>query len=216
MYSIQQSTVEAREMAALSADACLRLNRAVAALGDKSRGAETLNLGAAYREADTKMRSTQPIDPRWKIYRDAWTFGYTPFLVTGIWAGNNDNTPMQRRGSSILAAVPIWNSFMVEAVKKYKPEKFNDPDPVTASKPMLDGNYLVNGNIHSILYYVDKNDPTGPVPQNPQNDPQFTNWETGVNGWIGTNKSSLLNSFIQQLQGIQNQLFSSSTTSTIR
>lgn len=37
-------------------------------------GAETLNLGAAYREADTKMRTTQPIDPRWKIYRDAWTF----------------------------------------------------------------------------------------------------------------------------------------------
>ena len=26
-------------------------------------------------------------------YRDAWTIGYTPNLVIGIWAGNNDNTP---------------------------------------------------------------------------------------------------------------------------
>ena len=37
MYSIKESTPEAREMAALGADACMRLNRAVMALPHKNR-----------------------------------------------------------------------------------------------------------------------------------------------------------------------------------
>ncbi len=44
MYSIKESTVEAREMAALGADACMRLNRAVMALPDKKRNDETVGL----------------------------------------------------------------------------------------------------------------------------------------------------------------------------
>ncbi|MBN8449086.1 MAG: DUF47 family protein [Candidatus Accumulibacter sp.] len=59
MYSIKQSTVEAREMASLSADACLRLNRAVAALGDKARGAETLNLCKEIEEIESKADKVQ-------------------------------------------------------------------------------------------------------------------------------------------------------------
>ena len=50
MYSIKESTVEAREMAALAADACMRLNRAVTSLPDKDRTLETVNL---CREIDT-------------------------------------------------------------------------------------------------------------------------------------------------------------------
>ena len=59
MYSIQQSTVEAREMASLGADACMRLNRAVAALGDKARGAETLNLCKEIEEIESKADKVQ-------------------------------------------------------------------------------------------------------------------------------------------------------------
>ncbi|WP_300451306.1 DUF47 family protein [Accumulibacter sp.] len=59
MYNIKQSTVEAREMAALSADACMRLNRAVAALGDKSRGEETLNLCKEIEEIESKADKIQ-------------------------------------------------------------------------------------------------------------------------------------------------------------
>ena len=44
MYAIKESSPEAREMAALGADACMRLNRAVMALPDKNRKAETVNL----------------------------------------------------------------------------------------------------------------------------------------------------------------------------
>ena len=120
-------------------------------------------------------------------YRDAWVFGYTPSLVTGVWAGNNNNDPMQKRGSSILAAVPIWHAFMVEAMKNRTPEAFTRPDPVVAQKPILAGNYLAGNQIHTILYYVDRKNPTGPYPTNPDSDPQFQNWESGVLSWAKNN-----------------------------
>mgnify|MGYP000884337422 FL=1 len=59
MYNIKQSTVEARELASLSADACMRLNRAVAALADKTRGAETLNLCKEVEEIESKADKVQ-------------------------------------------------------------------------------------------------------------------------------------------------------------
>jgi len=120
-------------------------------------------------------------------YRDAWTVGYTPSLVVGVWAGNNDNAPMQRHGSSLLAAVPIWNSFMVEALKDGSSETFNRPDPALPKKPILGGDYLAGRQIHSILYYVNRQDPLGAPPRTPGDDPQFTNWETQVLAWAEKN-----------------------------
>lgn len=44
-------------------------------------------------------------------FRDNWTMGYTPDLVTGVWVGNADYTPMvHTTGSS--GAAPIWSEFM--------------------------------------------------------------------------------------------------------
>lgn len=48
-YSIRSSTPEAREMASLAADACLRLSRAVNALGERNRAADVV---AQCREID--------------------------------------------------------------------------------------------------------------------------------------------------------------------
>lgn len=129
-------------------------------------------------------------------YRDAWALGYTPFLTVGVWSGNNDNTPMQRKGGSILAAVPIWSDFLKEALQYFSPESFRRPDPpFISSKPMLSGNYIYNpalGGIsypqtHSILYYVKKSDPLGPMPSDPYNDPQFSNWEFSTVEWAKAN-----------------------------
>jgi predicted phosphate transport protein (TIGR00153 family) len=44
MYHIKDSTPESRELAALAADACLRLNRAVITLSDKERAKDAINL----------------------------------------------------------------------------------------------------------------------------------------------------------------------------
>ena len=47
-------------------------------------------------------------------FRDNWTLGYTPDLVTGVWVGNADYTPMiNTTGTS--GAAPIWSQFMENA-----------------------------------------------------------------------------------------------------
>lgn len=128
-------------------------------------------------------------------YRDAWAFGYTKSFVVGVWAGNNDNTPMQKRGSSILAAIPIWHAFLSEALKERPVETFTKPEPNLVEKPVLQGKYIVNykadnqdyPQIHNLLFYVDKNDPQGPEPKNPESDSQFSNWEEPVIKWAKEN-----------------------------
>jgi penicillin-binding protein 1C len=128
-------------------------------------------------------------------YRDAWAIGYTPDLVVGVWSGNNNNTPMEQRGSSILAAIPIWSSFLKEALAERPLVSFNKPDPVISEKPIIRGesvtNYKVGDQIypqiHNILYFVDKRNPSGPYPANPENDPQFQNWELPVLRWAEQN-----------------------------
>lgn len=54
MYHIEDSTPESRELAALGADACLRLNRAVIALEDKNRAQESINLCREIEVIETK------------------------------------------------------------------------------------------------------------------------------------------------------------------
>ncbi|MDA1316532.1 MAG: PBP1A family penicillin-binding protein [bacterium] len=75
-----------------------------------------LNLG---RPAGAKTGTTND-------FRDAWTIGYTPTLVTGIWVGNNDNTPMNGLFGSVAAA-PIWHGFMTAALKGTQPREFTRP-----------------------------------------------------------------------------------------
>lgn len=47
--------------------------------------------------------------------RDNWTIGYTPDLVTGVWVGNADYSPMVNT-SGLSGAAPIWSQFMEFAV----------------------------------------------------------------------------------------------------
>ena len=44
-------------------------------------------------------------------WKDVWTVGYTPQIVTGVWVGNNDNTQMEGLSSS-RGAGPIWHNVM--------------------------------------------------------------------------------------------------------
>lgn len=49
-------------------------------------------------------------------YRDAWYVGYTGQLVTGIWFGNDDNTPMKSMTGGLLPAI-AWHNIMTFAQK---------------------------------------------------------------------------------------------------
>lgn len=47
-------------------------------------------------------------------WRDAWFLGYTKDLITGVWVGNDDDSPMNRVTGGGLPAI-IWKDFMTEA-----------------------------------------------------------------------------------------------------
>ena len=47
-------------------------------------------------------------------WRDAWFVGYTSHLVTGIWLGNDDNSPTKKVSGGNLP-VEVWSRFMKEA-----------------------------------------------------------------------------------------------------
>ncbi len=150
---------------------------------DIRRGLFQNSLGlTVFPEYDVALKTGTSND-----YHDAWTIGYTPSIVVGVWAGNNNNAPMQRRGSSILAAVPIWSKFMNAAISKFPKETFPRPETIIPSKPIFAGDYTHDKQLHSILFYVDRKDPTGPPPQSPESDSQFLNWETGVDTWAKEN-----------------------------
>ena len=127
-------------------------------------------------------------------YRDAWTIGYTPNIVVGMWAGNNDNTPMEKRVSGLIVG-PAWSEVMRYALTKAPPASFTRVDGgYTSSKPILNGiwqggDYSGGGvvcNPHSILYWVDKNNPTGPSPRGGSDDPQLRYWEYPVQLWAAS------------------------------
>ena len=124
-------------------------------------------------------------------YRDAWAFGYTPSLTVGVWAGNSDNKPMEHQGGSILAAVPIWSAFMKEALKNRPFEPFPRPASIVTDKPILNNQYLINNEVHTILYYVNKHNPLGALPAYPDQDAQFKNWEQPIIEWLQKNQSVL-------------------------
>lgn len=114
-------------------------------------------------------------------FRDAWTIGYTPSLAVGVWVGNNNNAEMTQEGGGVSAGGPIWKEFITEALKDKPIEQFQKPAPLFMDKIMLNGSYMnENGEIHSILHYVDKNNPHGPIPLNPAQDSQYNNWEGAV------------------------------------
>ncbi len=146
-------------------------------------------------------------------FHDAWTMGYTPSLVAGVWVGNNDNAAMTRGADGALVAAPIWHNFMQRALATSTVESFPSLPPNTATKPMLTGQSLqttvnidkVTGKLateltpsdmivqqtyheaHCELYYVDKDDPRGPAPSDPTQDPQYANWESAVQDWVKRN-----------------------------
>ncbi|HRT11149.1 MAG TPA: penicillin-binding protein [Patescibacteria group bacterium] len=151
-------------------------------------------------------------------YKDAWTIGYTPSIITGVWVGNNDNKSMSKGADGSVVAAPIWQNYMNRILTGTPVETFKKPEIEDTGKPVLDGVIptttvvkvdKVSGLLatsstppdmiredrywqgHCILYYVDRENPRGPAPTNPEADPQFAPWEAGVKSWAEKQKLNL-------------------------
>jgi len=82
----------------------------VARLHDMLSAVITLGTGKAAqigRPAAGKTGTSQD-------FRDAWFIGYSAELVTGVWFGNDDNTPMAKVTGGGLPA-RLWRDFMLAA-----------------------------------------------------------------------------------------------------
>ena len=149
--------------------------------------------------------------------RDAWTIGYAPQIVTGVWVGNNDNTPMKKGG--VALAGPIWNAFMIEALRDFTDDEFEKPNlsynptlpPIlrgiwqggesffidkisgklaTDHTPLEAKEERTLTNVHSILYWIDKKDPTTFLLGGNTADSQYEHWEISVTDWWEKNKDT--------------------------
>ncbi len=59
-------------------------------------------------------------------FDDNWTVGYTSDFVVGVWAGNDNNTPMVNV-TGVDGAGPIWHQTMLLAEQGYQVQNFNPP-----------------------------------------------------------------------------------------
>jgi penicillin-binding protein 1A len=63
-------------------------------------------------------------------FNDAWFNGFTPDFVCGVWVGRDDNRPIGEKETGARAAIPIWFSFMKEALKNYQSREFEAPEDI--------------------------------------------------------------------------------------
>ena len=57
-------------------------------------------------------------------YIDAWFLGYSPDIATGSWVGFDNTKPLGKGEAGSRAALPIWKSYMKEALKEVKSRDF--------------------------------------------------------------------------------------------
>ncbi|MBI4592139.1 hypothetical protein HY733_01705 [Candidatus Uhrbacteria bacterium] len=117
---------------------------------------------------------------------------------------------MNKRSDGSAVAAPIWNGYMRRTLARDASESFTRPLPITTGKGILDGQIgqemivrvdrrtglPATGNpfeeieerasrvIHDTLFYVNKDDPRGAIPQHPEQDAQFSRWEQSVRAWV--------------------------------
>ncbi len=70
-------------------------------------------LGLNDRPSAVKTGTSEPYENS-RAIGETWTFGYTPNLVAGVWAGNSDNSPMTNILSTSISW-RAWHDFMTEA-----------------------------------------------------------------------------------------------------
>ncbi len=79
------------------------------------------------RPSGKKTGTSEPFEDSKEI-GETWTFGYTPDLVSGIWAGNSDNAPIEGIYSTTIAW-KAWRDFMEYAHDYYGLEAKNFVQP---------------------------------------------------------------------------------------
>ncbi len=141
-------------------------------------------------------------------------------VAVGVWVGDNENKPFNSFLWPGNLSKRIWKDAMTEALKQYPYTKtFAEPIEIdeTEMKPVFKGIWqgdksvridtntgkmatedtpdeftdeIIVPDYHSILYYVNRDDPHGTIPE--QKDPAFENWEIGIKYWQKANEDKII------------------------
>lgn len=90
---------------------------------------------------ETKSKSGSAVKPS-----DAWTIGYTPTIVTGVWVGNSDGRGLDFSANGYDAAAPVFNAIMTEALKNDGAEPFPEPEGIRHIEISKASGKLPSGN----------------------------------------------------------------------
>ncbi len=128
-------------------------------------------------------------------FRDNWTLGYTPDLVSGVWVGNADYTPMVNT-TGLSGAAPIWSQFMQTAVPYVSgghPTPFNRPagivDKIICTMSGAEPSNWCKGGQRSEVFAADQL----PLPAG-----QDLRRQVALDTWTGLEASPACNDFTDQ------------------
>ena len=104
-----------------AADSAFLVTRMLQSVLDVGTGAAARHRGF-FHPAAGKTGTTDDL-------RDAWFVGFTPSLLTVVWVGMDDGSPLGLTGAE--AALPIWADFMRGALDGLESPEFSPPPGVT-------------------------------------------------------------------------------------
>lgn len=100
-------------------------------LSDNSaRPATWSNLFIPNRTVAVKTGTSIDIVNNVKKPKDLWTVGYTPSIVTAVWAGNNQGDIPVLTADGVTNAASIWKAFMIKALERTENETFPRPEQI--------------------------------------------------------------------------------------
>ena len=79
-------------------------------------------------------------------YSDAWFIGYTPSLLASVWVGFDDKTSLGKDETGARAALPIWISFMDQALRNTPIEIPKPPKGITFIRVNIDTGLPTDGD----------------------------------------------------------------------
>jgi membrane peptidoglycan carboxypeptidase len=127
-------------------------------------------------------------------FRDNWTLGYTPDLVTGVWVGNADYTPMINT-SGLSGAAPIWSQFMQAAVPYVSG---GNPTPFSRPPGIVDKVICAISGTEPSNWCKEQRSEIFAADQPPLPPGQDLYRKTTLDTWTGLEASNACNEFTQE------------------
>ena len=86
-------------------------------------------------------------------YTDAWYIGFIPQLLTGVYVGFDQPTPMGEKESGSRAAVPVWVDFMKSVTSNLPTQRFVRPPQIVTVKIHKSGRRVGPCDSNEEIYY---------------------------------------------------------------